>query len=183
MSKIFAQSLLTTRSVCGEVVSIAAFQAIDLGSIPGRRIEVCWGLNFIQEDFLTPSIDVIIPRLVARPFEKKKTFLTTRPCLKILSLHLNVKFSRQFMLIFSTFNFSSSGSNYFGFRKTRILYLHLHWSDDWGQEIWVTNCLVISFCHTGAIEAFLCSVKKLFFPQEFASLSKIICYQPAFPIS
>ena len=72
MSKIFAQRFLTTGSVGGEVVSIAAFQAIDLGSIPGLRIEVCWGLNFIQDDFLTPSIDVIIPRLVARPFEKKK---------------------------------------------------------------------------------------------------------------
>ena len=182
MSKIFAQRFLTTGSVDGVVASIAAFQAVDLGSIPGRRIEVCWGLNFMQDDSLTPPIDVIIPRFVAQPLTKK-TFLTTRPCLKILSLHLNGKFSRQFMLIFSTFNFSSSGSNYFGFRKTRILYLHLHWSDYWGQEIWVTNCLVISFCHTGAIEAFLCSVKKLFFPQEFASLSKIICYQPAFPIS
>ena len=71
MSKIFAQSFLTTGNVGGEVVSIAAFQEVDLGSIPGRRIEVCWGLNFMQDDFLTPPIDVIIPRFVAQPLKKK----------------------------------------------------------------------------------------------------------------
>lgn len=62
-------------SVGGVVASIAAFQAVDLGSIPGRRKEVFWDLDSIQEDLdsiqgdlVTPAIDVISPRFVAQPF-------------------------------------------------------------------------------------------------------------------
>ena len=52
-----------------------AFQAVDLGSIPGRRKEVFCDLDSIQEDLdsiqgdlVTPAIDVISPRFVAQPF-------------------------------------------------------------------------------------------------------------------
>ena len=59
-------SILSHRSVGGVVASIAAFQAVDLGSIPGRRKDVSGGLEFIQDDLVTPLLDVISPK--ANPF-------------------------------------------------------------------------------------------------------------------
>ena len=59
-------SILSHRSVGGVVASIAAFQAVDLGSIPGRRKDVSGGLEFIQGDLVTPLLDVISPK--ANPF-------------------------------------------------------------------------------------------------------------------
>ena len=59
-------SILSHRSVGGVVASIAAFQAVDLGSIPGRRKGVSGGLEFIQGDLVTPLLDVISPK--ANPF-------------------------------------------------------------------------------------------------------------------
>ena len=41
---------------------IAAFQAVDRGSIPGRRNEVSGGLEFIQSDLVSPLVDVISPK-------------------------------------------------------------------------------------------------------------------------
>ena len=48
------------------MASIAAFQVVDLGSIPGRRKDVSSGLEFIQGDLVTPLLDVISPK--ANPF-------------------------------------------------------------------------------------------------------------------
>ena len=59
-------SILSHRSVGDVVASIAAFQAVDLGSIPGRRKDVSSGLEFIQGDLITPLLDVISPK--ANPF-------------------------------------------------------------------------------------------------------------------
>ena len=42
--------------------SIAAFQEVDLGSIPGRRKDVSGGLEFIQGDLVTPLLDAISPK-------------------------------------------------------------------------------------------------------------------------
>ena len=55
-------SILSPRSVDGVVASIAAFQAVDRASIPGRRNEVFGGLEFIQADLVTPLLDVISPK-------------------------------------------------------------------------------------------------------------------------
>ena len=55
-------SILWHRSVGGVVASIAAFQAVDLGSIPGRRKDFSGGLEFIQGDLVTPLLDVISPK-------------------------------------------------------------------------------------------------------------------------
>ena len=68
-------SILSHGSVGGVVASIAAFQAVDLGSIPGRRKEVSGGLHFIRGDLVTPLIDVISPRLVAKPSSSQQWFL------------------------------------------------------------------------------------------------------------
>ena len=55
-------SILSHRSVGGVVASISAFQAVDLGSIPGRSKEVSDGLQFLQGDLVTPLLDVISPK-------------------------------------------------------------------------------------------------------------------------
>ena len=68
-------SILSHGRVGGVVASIAAFQAVDLGSIPGRRKEVSGGLHFIQGDLVTPLIDVISPRFVAKPFSSQQWLL------------------------------------------------------------------------------------------------------------
>ena len=55
-------SILSHRSVGGVVASTAAFQAVDLGSIPGRRKDFSDGLEFIQGKNVTPLLDVISPK-------------------------------------------------------------------------------------------------------------------------
>ena len=55
-------------SVGGVVASIAALQAVDLGSIPGRRKEVFWDLDSIQANLVTPPIHVPSPTFVAQPY-------------------------------------------------------------------------------------------------------------------